>query len=72
MGKDTLTRNDSRRDFIKKAAYVVPAILSLNVALVAARAGSPMQEGGKGGAPARGQRPDGTPQRRSRTGRDGE
>lgn len=31
---------DSRRDFIKKAAYVVPAVLSLNLALAEARAGS--------------------------------
>jgi len=31
---------DSRRDFIKKAAYVVPAVLSLNLALAEAKAGS--------------------------------
>lgn len=44
----------TRREFIKKAAYVVPAVLSVNVALVAARAGShEMQMGGKGEAPSR-------------------
>ena len=35
------TESDSRREFIKKSAYIVPAVLSLNVALVEARAGSP-------------------------------
>ena len=46
----------NRRDFIKKAAYVVPTIMSVNVALVSARAGSgePMQMGAKGVAPSRG------------------
>jgi hypothetical protein len=53
------TDHDSgtRRDFIKKAAYVVPAVLSVNVALVAARAGS--HEAGmpnKGEDPGRGMR----------------
>jgi hypothetical protein len=31
---------DSRRDFMKKGAYVVPAVLTLNLALVEARAAS--------------------------------
>jgi len=31
---------DSRRDFLKKTAYVVPAVLTLNLALVEARAAS--------------------------------
>jgi len=31
----------SRRDFLKKTAYVVPVVLSLNLALVEARAASP-------------------------------
>ena len=46
----------TRRDFMKKAAYVVPAVMSVNVALVAARAGSnmdPEQLGRKGEAPSR-------------------
>jgi len=30
----------SRRDFLKKTAYVVPVVLSLNLALVEARAAS--------------------------------
>jgi len=35
-----LDRSGNRRDFIKKAAYVVPAVMSVSVALVSARAGS--------------------------------
>lgn len=35
-----LTGLDSRREFIKKSVYVVPTILSLQVALVEARASS--------------------------------
>lgn len=31
---------DSRREFLKKSAYVVPAVLTLNLALVEARAAS--------------------------------
>jgi hypothetical protein len=31
---------DSRRGFLRKSAYVVPAVLTLNLALVEARAGS--------------------------------
>ena len=54
------TENESvgnRRDFLKKAAYVVPAVLSVNVALVAARAGSDeKQMGGKGSSYERGAR----------------
>jgi hypothetical protein len=33
-------RDGSRRDFIKKAAYIAPTVLTLSVALVEARAGS--------------------------------
>ena len=32
--------DDSRRDFIKKAAYVVPAVLTLNLALAEASSAS--------------------------------
>ena len=51
----TNRENETRRDFIKKAAYVVPAVLSVNVALVEARAGSPppMEKGAPGQAPMR-------------------
>ena len=50
-------RSGNRRDFIKKAAYVVPAVMSVNVALVSARAGShQMGMGAKGEAPSRGAR----------------
>jgi hypothetical protein len=35
-----MEQDDSRRGFIKKALYVVPAVVSLNLALVEARAGS--------------------------------
>lgn len=57
-----LTANDSRREFLKKSAYVVPTILSLNVALVEARASSmPDPNMGKGGSPPRGQRPSNRP-----------
>jgi hypothetical protein len=31
---------DSRREFLRKSAYVVPAVLTLNLALVEARAAS--------------------------------
>jgi len=65
------TDNESsgtRREFIKKAAYVVPAVLSVNVALVTARAGSPEAMSGKGESPMRGAR-DGERQQR-RTDRD--
>ena len=56
----------TRRDFIKKAAYVVPAVLSVNVALVAARAGShEMQMGGKGESPSRAERATARPMRRT-------
>ena len=47
------TESDSRREFIKKSVYVVPAVLSLNVALVEARAGSPRGPCGDG-APGQG------------------
>jgi hypothetical protein len=66
-----LDGSGSRREFIKKAAYAVPAILSVNVALVAARAAShEMEEGGKGGSTPRGQRGSkGTPSRSTRPSR---
>jgi hypothetical protein len=32
--------NESRRDFLKKTAYVTPFILTMNVSLAAAQAGS--------------------------------
>ena len=49
--------NGNRRDFLKKAAYVVPAVLSVNVALVSARAGShDHRMGAKGEAPRSGAR----------------
>jgi hypothetical protein len=32
--------DDSRREFLKKSAYVVPVVLTLNLALVEARAAS--------------------------------
>jgi hypothetical protein len=60
--------SDTRREFIKKAAYVVPAVLSVSVALVTARAGSDTRMGGKGVAPESGAR-DGERQQR-RTDRD--
>lgn len=41
---------DSRRDFIKRAAYVVPTVLSLNLVLAKASAGS-------GGSPPRSRKP---------------
>jgi hypothetical protein len=48
----------NRRDFLKKAAYVVPTIMSVNVALVSARAGSldPVQQRAKGESTNRGSR----------------
>ena len=52
-----LTGTDSRRGFLKKSVYVVPAIVTLNVALVEARAGSDMSpEPFRGGDMPRGQR----------------
>ena len=64
-----LTENssgDTRRDFMKKAAYVVPVVLSVSVALVEARAAShEMQSGGKGDAPTRGARDGEREQRRT-------
>ena len=57
----------SRRDFVKKAVYVVPAILSMQVALVEARAGSDdVEQGGMGGSSPRGERKKSSPQRPSR------
>jgi hypothetical protein len=57
----TMKRNsDSRRQFLKKSAYVVPAILSLNVALVEARAASMDEDRGRGRSGPRGQRDDKT------------
>jgi hypothetical protein len=35
-----LQTNDSRRDFLKKTAYVTPLILTMNVSLAEAGAGS--------------------------------
>ena len=62
----TPTGADTRRGFIKKAAYVVPAVLSVNVALVSARAGShEMQMGVKGESPDRGARVGERPSRRT-------
>ena len=59
--------SESRRDFVKKAVYVVPTILSMNVALVAARAGSDdAEQGGMGGSSPRGTRTGSSPQRPSR------
>jgi hypothetical protein len=63
---------DTRREFIKKAAYVVPAVLSVNVALVTARAGShdiDPRTGGKGETSQRGAR-DGVERNQRRTDRD--
>ena len=62
-----LDRSGNRRDFIKKAAYVVPAVMSVSVALVSARAGSNevMTMGAKGVAPQRGARDGERVQRRS-------
>ena len=48
------TGSDSRLEFIKKSAYIVPAVLSLNVALVEARAGSPAGPCDGGGPPGQG------------------
>jgi hypothetical protein len=36
--------NESRRDFLKKTAYVTPFILTMNVSLAAAQAGSAAPE----------------------------
>lgn len=36
----TTNDRDSRREFLKKGAYVLPAVLTLNLALVEARAAS--------------------------------
>ena len=61
-----LTESDSRREFIKKSAYVVPIILSLNVALVEARAASMPENQGRGDPPPRGNRGGGRPSRPTR------
>jgi hypothetical protein len=61
LGKST------RRDFVKKAAYVVPTILSMHVALVEARAGSGnAQMGGTGESSPRGVREQSPPERDAR------
>jgi len=60
-------QRESRRDFVKKAVYIVPAVLSINIALVEARAGShDMQMGGAGGASPRGTRKASEPGRDAR------
>ena len=41
--------NPSRRDFVKKAAYVAPAVLSLQAFSALAKAGSNGHEDRKGG-----------------------
>jgi hypothetical protein len=56
----------TRRDFIKKAAYVVPAVLSVNVALVTAASGSEPGMPNKGEDPGRGMRTGERMPRRSR------
>ncbi len=65
-----LDRSGNRRDFIKKAAYVVPAVMSVSVALVSARAGShdPVRHA-KGTAIQRGARDGERAQRRSNRGK---
>jgi len=58
----------NRRDFMKKAAYVVPAVLSMNIAIVEARAGSgepELLQRRKGKAPERGARDGGRTERRT-------
>jgi len=40
MSKPETKRNESRREFVKKAAYVAPAILTLTAASSFARAAS--------------------------------
>ena len=39
-----LDQNSSRRDFLKKTAYVAPLILTMNVSLAAAQVGSGLQD----------------------------
>ena len=57
----------NRRDFIKKAAYVVPAVMSVNVALATARAGSHDHKMGAKGAEVRqGARNGARPERQRR------
>ena len=51
-----LLGSDSRREFLRKSVYVVPTILSLNVALVEARAASMPANQGRGQRPPQGER----------------
>jgi hypothetical protein len=62
-----LFENGNRRDFLRKTAYVVPAIMSVNVALASARAGSldPIQQRAKGASTNRGSRDGERVERRS-------
>ena len=53
-----LSGSDSRREFLTKSVYIVPTILSLNVALVEARAASMPPNRGRGRGPHRGPRED--------------
>lgn len=46
--------NQSRRDFVKKAAYVAPAIVSLKAAPAFAARGSDRRPGGNGNGNGRG------------------
>ena len=49
MSKDVTTANPSKREFLKKAAYVVPAVLTLKAAPAFASAGSGYKNGKKHG-----------------------
>jgi hypothetical protein len=44
MSKELVTRNESRRHFVKKAAYIAPVVLTLQATSRFARAGSSQAE----------------------------
>jgi len=48
MSKDGSKHQVSRREFVKKAAYIAPAVITLQAAPMYAKAGSEKPQGPKG------------------------
>jgi len=49
MSKDRSKHQVSRREFVKKAAYIAPAVITLQAAPMYAKAGSEKPQGGPKG-----------------------
>jgi hypothetical protein len=59
MAKETKQHRSSRREFVKKAAYIAPAILTLEAAPAYAKAGSKDTKPPKGPKPPKPRKPGG-------------